>query len=169
MPNRRITSKARDGSVQLADCLSSLFALELMHPSPEIYLLSPWISDMPLINNRFGQFRAIMGDMGGTDLRLATILITLAERGVKVRIICRPNHSQTDEFLNLLPEQIEYRHLETLHEKGLITHSFYLRGSMNFTYSGINLNDESVELTTDPHDVVLALLEARQRWESLSK
>lgn len=168
MPNRRITSKARDGSVQLTDCLSSLFALELMCPSPEIYLLSPWISNMPLISGRFGQFRALMGDMGGNDLRLATVLATLAERGAMVRIVCRPNQPLTDEFLNLLPEQIEYRFLETLHEKGLITRSYYLRGSMNFTYSGVNLNDESVELTTDPQDVVPALLEARQRWEMLS-
>lgn len=168
MPNRSIKSKARTGSLQLADCLSSLFALELMCPGPEMYLISPWISNIALISNRFGQFRAIMGDSGEGDLRLATILHTLAERGVKVRIMHRSKHQQTEEYLNLLPENIERRGIETLHEKGLITHNFYLRGSMNFTYSGVNLNDESVELTTDPQDVALALLEARQRWEGLS-
>jgi len=130
MPNRSIKSKARAGSLQLTDCLSSLFALELMYPSPEIYLISPWISNVTLISNR-------------------------------------SKHQQTEEFLNLLPENIERRGIETLHEKGLITHHFYLRGSMNFTFSGVNLNDESVELTTDQQDVALALLEARQRWEAL--
>lgn len=168
MPNRSIKSKARGGSVQLADCLRSLFALELMCPGPEIYLLSPWISNVPLISNRFGQFRSVMGENGEGDLRLAAILTTLAERGVKVRVMYRSQQPQTEEFLNLLPENIERRSIETLHEKGLIAHSFYLRGSMNFTYSGVNLNDESVELTTDPQDVALALLEARQRWEGLS-
>ena len=168
MPNRSIKSKARAGSLQLADCLSSLFALELMCPGPELYLMSPWISNVTLISNRFGQFRTVMGDSGEGDLRLATILKTLAERGVKVRVMYQPNHQQTEEFLNLLPENIERHSIETLHEKGLITHYFYLRGSMNFTYSGVNLNDESVELTTDPQDVALALLEARQRWEALS-
>jgi phosphatidylserine/phosphatidylglycerophosphate/cardiolipin synthase-like enzyme len=168
MPNRSIKSKARASSLQLTDCLSSLFALELMHPSPEIYLISPWLSNVTFIGNRFGQFRAVMGDSGDGDLRLATILKTLAERGARVRVMYRSKHQQTEEFLNLLPENLERRGIETLHEKGLITRYFYLRGSMNFTYSGVNLNDESVELTTDAQDVALALLEAQQRWEALS-
>ena len=166
MPNRSIKSKARASSLQLTDCLSSLFALELMCPSPEIYLISPWISNVTLVSNRFGQFRAIMGDSGESDLRLATLLKVLAERGVQVRVMYRSKHQQTEGFLNLLPENVERRGIETLHEKGLISYHFYLRGSMNFTYSGVNLNDERVELTTDPQDVALALLEARQRWEA---
>ena len=168
MPNRSIKSKARAGSLQLADCLSSLFALELMRPSSEIYLISPWISNLTLISNRFGQFRTVIGDSGEGDLRLASILKILAERGVRVRVMYRSEHLQTEEFLNLLSENIERRSIETLHEKGLITQYFYLRGSMNFTYSGVNLNDESVELTTEPQDVALAFLEARQRWEARS-
>lgn len=167
MPNRSIKSKARASSLQLTDCLSSLFALELMCPSPEIYLISPWISNVTLVSNRFGQFRAIMGDSGESDLRLATLLKVLAERGVQVRVMYRSKHQQTEDFLNLLPENVERRGIETLHEKGLISYHFYLRGSMNFTYSGVNLNDERVELTTDPQVVALALLEARQRWEAL--
>jgi hypothetical protein len=39
---------------------------------------------------------------------------------------------------------------------------------MNFTYSGVNLNDESIELTTEPEQVALALLEADHRWEGLA-
>lgn len=167
MPNRSIMSKARSGSVQLTDCLSSLLALELMYPGPEIYLISPWISNVPLLSNRFGQFRPVMDDGRKGDLRLAAILSLLAERGVKVRVMCRSRHQQTEEFLNLLPESVERRMSETLHEKGLISYHFYLRGSMNFTYSGVNLNDERVELTTDLQDVALALFEARQRWEAL--
>lgn len=168
MPNRRITSSARGGSVQLTNCLHSLFALELMSPSPEVYLISPWISNVPLINNRFGQFRVIIGDSEEDELRLVTILSILADRGSKVHIIYRP-HSQTEEFLNLLPSTIEHRKSTTLHEKGLITKHCYLRGSMNFTYSGVNLNDEEIEFTTDPTDVSYALLEAQQRWEGLAR
>lgn len=168
MPNRIIKSGMRNGSIQLTDCLSSLFALELMHPSPELYLFSPWISNVPLIRNTFGQFRAIVGDSGEGDLRLTAILTTLAERGVKVRVMYRSGHQQTQEFLDTLPENIERRGIETLHEKGLITHTFYLRGSMNFTFSGVNINNESVELTVHPHDVALALIEAKQIWEDYS-
>jgi hypothetical protein len=56
-----------------------------------------------------------------------------------------------------------------MHEKGLIGDHFYLRGSMNFTYSGVNLNDEHVELTTEPEQVALALAEAKATWEGLQQ
>ncbi len=167
MPNRIIKSTFRAGSVQLTDCLSSLLALELLRPGPELYLVSPWISNVPLLANRFGQFQAITGESTVRELRLLDILRLLSERGVKVRIICRADETTTADFLRLLPPAIEYCNTRTLHEKGLISQHFYLRGSMNFTFSGINLNDESVELTTEPTEVALAWADIRNRWESL--
>jgi len=165
MANRTIKSRARSSSVQLADSLSSLFVLELMSPGRELYLISPWISDMTVIKGHFGQFRAIMPELGRSELRLAGALTVLAERGVQVRILCRSDQQQTQEFLRRLPREVEWRYVDTLHEKGLIGEHFYLRGSMNFTFSGVNLNDESVEVTTDPEVIALALTEARQMWE----
>lgn len=167
MPNRSIKSKARGSSVQLLDCLSSLFLLELLSPSPELYLISPWLSKVVLIHNRFGQFRAIASELNKSELHLADILTLLAKKGTQVRILCRPHNHQTEEVLELLPASVEYRHTETLHEKGLISHHFYLRGSMNFTYAGVNLNDESVELTRNPDEVARALIAARAQWEAL--
>lgn len=172
MPNRRITSKARGSSVQLIDCLSSLFALELLAPSPELYLISPWLSNVPLLTNHFGQFRAITTEMNKQELHLGDILTLLAEKGSRIHIICRPEHPQTEEFLRSLlgrsQSNIVYRCSETWHEKGLISVHFYLRGSMNFTYAGVNLNDESVELTTEPAEVARAIAEARVAWEGLA-
>ncbi len=78
MLNRTINSVARSGGVELAECLRSVFALELMVPSPELYLISPWISDMPLLSNRFGQMRAVLGEAGSDQLGLAAVLMTLA-------------------------------------------------------------------------------------------
>jgi hypothetical protein len=167
MPNRVIKSNVRTSSLQLADCLGSIFAAELLAPSREMMLISPWISNVVLLTNSFGQFRALMPEIGKTELALAELLSTLSERGTHICIIYRPNHPQTTDFLRRLPSAIERRASETLHEKGLITDHFYLRGSMNFTHSGVNLNDESVELTTDPHDVAYAMAEARKHWELL--
>lgn len=166
MPNRSIKSKARGSSVQLIDCLSSLFLLELLNPSPELYLISPWLSKVVLINNRFGQFRAVTSELNKSELHLADILTLLAEKGAHVRIMCRPHSNQTEDVLALLPKSIEYRHMEKLHEKGLISHHFYLRGSMNFTHAGVNLNDESIELTREPDEVARAIIAARARWEA---
>lgn len=167
MPNRIIKSIARKSSIQLTDCLSSLFALELMSPSHIVYLFSPWISDVLLLGNSFGQFRAAIPEFSEDDVSLAGLLNVLTERGTQVRLLCRPDQPHTEDFLRKLSSAIKVKRVETLHEKGLISEHFYLRGSMNFTFSGVNLNDEHVELTTEPHQVALALAEAQQRWETL--
>lgn len=166
MPNRVIKSRARTSSVELSDCLRSLIALELMSRSNIIYLISPWISDMPLVDNRFGQFRAIMPELGKTQLGLADVLLTLADRGSCVRVMYRPEVPQTEQFLRRLPAMIERKSIDHLHEKGFICDHFYLRGSMNFTYSGVNINEESIELTTESEQVANALIEAHHMWEN---
>src|SRR5262249_23440385 len=165
--NRIIKSRAKDSTRQLADCLHSLLVLELLSPSSALYLVSPWISNVPLIDNRYAQFRPLMPDFGRGPIALGPVLSTLAERGTAVRVVYRPSHPITMEFVSRLPASVERRPSETLHEKGLITDRFYLRGSMNFTFSGVHLNDESVELTTEPDQVALALAEAQQRWATL--
>lgn len=171
MQNRIIKSRARTSSTQLTDCLSSLLVLELLHPSKQLYLISPWISNVPLLTNRFGQFRALMPEMSKSQLGLADILCLLHERGTLVRVVCLPPPRQqpsTADFLRRLPEEVEWRYDEVLHEKGLLTDHFYLRGSMNFTYFGVNINDEHIELTSDPATVATALLEALRSWETLN-
>lgn len=165
MPNRIIKSTAKSSSLQVANCLNSLLALELMVPSRTLYLISPWISDVPLISNRFGQFRAILPEDAEGQVRLATILNLLADRGSRVRILAKAYQRPTGDFLSNLSSAVQWRTTENLHEKGIIGDHFYLRGSMNFTYSGVNLNDEHIELTTDIEMIALALAEAAQRWE----
>lgn len=166
MPDRQIYSRARSSSVQLVELLGSLFAIELMAPSQALYLTSPWISDMPVLNNRYGQLRAVMPELSKDWLGLAAVLAELAERGAQVRIACREDQPETRRFLDRLPPAVAWRHSPALHVKGLITDHFYLRGSMNFTYSGVYINDEQVELTTRPELVASALLDAQMRWEA---
>lgn len=168
MPNRIIKAKSRNSTVQLLDCMSSLFALELLSPSHTLYLISPWLSNVALLDNSFSQLRSVAPESDRGDVTLADLLGTLAERGTRVRIICRHSPS-TEEFLARLPSGIERRYLDRMHEKGLVGDHFYLRGSMNFTYSGVNLNDEHVELTTEPEQVALALAEAKATWEGIEQ
>lgn len=168
MSNRIIKSTNRKSSIQLADSLASLFALELLSPSSQLYLFSPWISDVPLLSNTFGQFRSLMPELYG-EVRLSQILNMLVERGTTVRIVCRSHQEGTESFLRTLSSQIMIRRVKTLHEKGLMCDHFYLRGSMNFTYSGVNINDEHVELTIEREAVARALLEAKERWEMLGQ
>lgn len=167
-PNRVIKSSARGSSVQLADCLGSLFALELLKPAEELFLISPWLSEVSLVDNRFGQFRAVVSDLDKAELHLGHIFTLLAERGTRVHILyCTPVSEPTSSFLGSLQniEGIECRAYPDLHEKGLSTSHFHLRGSMNFTYKGVKINGESVELTTEESMLWRALQEGKMRWE----
>jgi hypothetical protein len=171
--NRTIASRARTSTLELADVLSSIFALELLAPSPVIYLVSPWISDVQLLQSRFGRYRGLKPDSARGVLTLADILNELAERPLlsepsshpSIRIIYRSNATGVESFLGRLSSRVQRRSAAHLHEKGLLTRRCYLRGSMNFTFSGINLNDEHVELTTEQAQIAQAELSMRELWE----
>ncbi|HEY1353882.1 MAG TPA: phospholipase D-like domain-containing protein DpdK [Ktedonobacteraceae bacterium] len=146
----------------------TLLALGLLKPSPELYLLSPWVSKVPLLDNRFGQFRALVGDLDTARLHLGDILRLLAGRGTQVRILYRaPANEMTSQFLASVRDikHIACRGVRTLHEKGLITSHFLVHGCMNFTYAGVNINDESRQILTEEAAIWQALQEARVSWE----
>lgn len=167
MSNRMIKSANRQSSRELQLCLAAFFSLELLAPSSQLYIFSPWLSNMTLIDNRFGQFRALYPDDGQDEWRLVEILNRLALRETSICILCRPNEARNEQVIRLLNRSIQVRYVKTLHEKGIVTEQFYWRGSMNVTYFGVNVNDESIEITTDPESVNIALLEAKNRWGTL--
>jgi hypothetical protein len=153
------------GSSRFIDCFGSLLAIEALSPSKEIYLISPYISNAPILDNSRHFWSALFPFTETGEIYLADILTMYAWRGSKVRLICNPEHHQTRIFLQTTGKGFKYRKLKDNHEKGLITGSFYLHGSMNFTYHGIRINSERVEIKTDGADISAALLAARARWE----
>ena len=164
MANRMIKTRARGGAVQLLDCLASLFTLQLLAPSGRFYLISPRLGDMVLLESHFGQFRALMPQIGQTELRLSDALRALAARGTQLRVLASGGEQQTESFLARLGPEISARMISGLTERGLIGESFYLRGSLEFTSDGVATNEDRVELTTDPAEVARAMLEADQMW-----
>ena len=163
--NRIIKSTSQTKDSQVITALSSLFALELFNPSRELFLYSPWITDVILINNHHGQFRAILPEFEYQRISLSSILNTLSNRGTKIHLLMRPElSSYTKEFFGRLSNEIQFKLIPNLHEKILLTETFFFRGSMNFTYSGIYLNDEHTEITTDPQLIAQAITEAKHRW-----
>lgn len=166
MGNRILKQSSRRYASQLSDCLLSLFALELLSPSPELYLFSAWITDLAILDNSFGQFRALLPEDTGIDLTLSRLLNILSERGAKVHVAVRKDE-KNQPFLERLQQSasLEYREEPKLHEKFLVTQHFFMRGSMNFTFSGLRENIEHTELSTEAQTVHKALLKAQSEWE----
>lgn len=163
MPSRMIRSHR--GSQTLKDSLSSYFALEMVKPSKEIYLISPWIGNSPIFDNSYNQVSDLFPFAESKTIYLSDVILALTWLGCKVKLICNPEHKNTGEFLNLLGNKVEYRLLEDNHEKGLISENFYLHGSMNFTYFGININGECIRITTNVNEINSASISVRARWE----
>lgn len=163
MSRRTITSFKN--STELLDCLISIFSLEIYRPSKEIYIVSPWISNCTIIDNSSRRFSSLFPFVSTKNIRLADILFAFVSNGSKVRIITTFENKETVEFVNLVRNKIECRVLKDNHEKGMITDNYYLSGSMNFTYKGINVNSESVTVSSDESDIGKALVSIRSKWE----
>jgi len=166
---RRITTTSRRYSRQMIDALASCLTIEMLDPSDELYLASAWITDLPLLDNCFGQLRVLSSETVGTHIPLSYVLCALAERGQKIFIATREN-AENQDFMRRVQAQegITLKTSNDLHLKILVSQHFCWEGSMNFTYSGVHRNPETITLSTDKEHISRALIHVRQLWETLS-
>jgi phosphatidylserine/phosphatidylglycerophosphate/cardiolipin synthase-like enzyme len=165
---RRIFKTATTGQDEIRELLQFMFTGELLAPSDEFWLVSPWISDVVIIDNRSGLFSSLNPSWGFREIRLSEILSQLLSIGVRAVIVTRPGESEL--FLSQLNHQLDSIGLlnaltvilrENLHIKGVLCDNCLLTGSMNFTYYGLELNDEQVTFETDSEAIAGARIEFR--------
>lgn len=159
----------RASSRQVPDLLQSIFAAELIFPSRCIWLVSPWITDIPVIDNRANQFLSIEPAWARRNVRLSEVIHKLLSLGTTVHIATRPD-DHNKNFLNFI-ELAAREGLPTcthiaaeLHEKGILGDHYYLSGSMNLTYNGISLNEEFVHYQTNINIVAENRVALAHRW-----
>lgn len=153
-----------------AEFLQSLFVAEMMRPSSRIWISSPWISDIDLIDNTARQFGALMPGWPASWIRLSDVLGALLDRGTEIIIIANYDLHNT-EFLSrisllrdIYPGRVHVIQTADVHEKGILTDNFTLDGSMNFTYRGVNINQEYLGYRCDPKTVYERRLVLEERW-----
>jgi hypothetical protein len=158
----------------LASCLSTLLLLPKQRQPA--YFSSPWMSDFPLFDNRFGAFAALLPALADQSaIRFSEYLAHLSET-TPVRIITTRsetslNFLQTPALLGLPGLQWRFAPDE-YHEKGILAPSFYIEGSMNITHNGIFVRGEKITYHTEPvtgtHPKIgAAYLEFERRWNIL--
>ena len=174
-PTRHIHKSSWRCQDEVRELLQAVFVGELLAPSLCIWLVSPWISDIPIIDNRASAFDAIDSAWGPRQLRLLDVLQRCLAVGTWVAVATRPlPHNRP--FLDQLRGRAEQcgaldalvvHEAEDLHEKGLLGDDFYLSGSMNFTYGGVELLEETVKFDTSDDVVAQARLVYHERWGGL--
>ena len=158
--------RSRSGSIPLGDCFLSLLVLETLCPSKEIYVTSPWVHDIEFQGyNSLSSLIDLFPNISSDRLYLSDILNMWAWQGSKVHIMCKSGITKNTELLQRLLPEIARRRLGNQHEKLLVTSTFCISGSMNFTNQGLHVNGEKVDFSTDAHEVAEAMLSAKMRWE----
>ncbi len=160
----------RSSALQVPDLLQAVFTAELLCPSRCLWLVSPWVSDIPILDNRTNGFSPIEPRWARSRVSLSQVLGRLLELGTTVRIATRPDdHNRA--FLERMRRLAEPDGLplvlhsaEELHEKGILGDGFYLSGSMNFTFNGISLNEEAVHYSVDAAFVAKNRIHLSDRW-----
>jgi hypothetical protein len=165
-------SKAQSAS-EVLDVLSALFAAEFAQPGKCLWLVSPWISDVEIVDNAAGTFPALTR-FGRRPIRLAEVLVALADQSTQI-VIATTSDTHNDTFLRRLRHlaqdlrvadavTIHVDPTRELHTKALTGDDYALSGSMNITYNGIIVRDEQVELKTDSEYVARARMDAHGRY-----
>ena len=165
-PGRQIFIHGPYGMRQLKETLADLLIGLILSPD-DLWLVSPWVSDFDLLDNRAGNWDSIEPAWGARYVRFSELLIAAIESGCNLKYVTN-NDPMNQRFYDQLIARLGSGHSilklekKSLHTKGLLCSSFFLAGSMNFTYSGTHRNDERIQLSTDAN----AIAEAKIEFES---
>jgi hypothetical protein len=168
---RRIFKSAVTSQNLIRELLQMMFLGELLAPGGErAWLVSPWISNVVLFDNRAGGFGSINPEWGSSEIRLVDVLTDVMARGTALGIATSLD-GHNDPLIDALATAADEAGLgdklcvvrrQHLHIKGVLLKRGLLTGSMNLTYNGLELNDEMVVYDTTPK----TLAEARINFES---
>lgn len=160
---------ARNGAREL---LQIIFASELLKPSRCLWIVSPWLRDIPVLDNTTGAFLFLCPDFPLTDIRLSRVLRELVGRGTTLVIATRSDagNQQVIEGLKGLdrPDAIFFHERPELHAKGIVGDRYSLVGSMNFTYNGLERLTEMLVFETDEGSLEQLRLAFRREYGGLA-
>ncbi|MCW3795382.1 phospholipase D-like domain-containing protein DpdK [Paenibacillus sp. LS1] len=143
-------------SREIPDLLQSLLTAELIRPSRQLFLASPWISDIPVIRNRSNEFLVLEPQWARKDINFSDVIAYLIDHGTNFYLETR-KIDLNEDFVKAIQSKtskfFDVRYNAILHRKGLLGDNYYLSGSMNFTYNGISTLDEFLQYTADSNEV----------------
>jgi phosphatidylserine/phosphatidylglycerophosphate/cardiolipin synthase-like enzyme len=155
--NRQFLQSASDTRNVMREVLQLIFASELIQPSRCLWLVSPWLRNIPILDNSTGSFTSLCPDFPLAEISLSWVLRQLLNRGTQIVIATRPesgNQQVLDSLeLNRPTDDLIFHERAELHAKGILSDRFALFGSMNFTYNGLERLTEMVVLQTQREEV----------------
>lgn len=157
-------------SLRLDDGLATMFAGELLDPGPHLWIVSPWVSDVPVLDNSDHDFDVLLGDGYLGPVAFTAVLGRIAEFGSKLHLAVKPDDHNRDFVDRLsrrvLAAQLDVHYSADVHEKTLCGSNWVVSGSMNFTWRGFEVNEESIVCAVDPELAAQSRLDFEHRWSA---
>jgi hypothetical protein len=172
--SRRIFKSVATSQNLVRELLQMMMLGEIVSPGGQrAWLVSPWISDVVLFDNRAGGFTSVNPEWGGREVRLIEVSLHLMARGTELGIATKFD-AHNEAFLEAMKlgaqeagvaDKLLVVQRENLHVKGILLKRGLLTGSMNLTYRGLELNDETVVYDTATRTIA----QARLNFESYAR
>ncbi len=164
---RQFLQSAADARNSVRELLQLVFVSELLAPSRCLWLVSPWLRDIPVLDNTTGAFVTLCPDFPQTDVLLSRVLRELLARGTQLVIATRPDAGNRQVVEALRREEDDtliFHERSELHAKGLVGDRYSLSGSMNLTYNGLDRLTEMLMFQTDRGTVEQLRLAFRREY-----
>lgn len=153
MTTRQFLQSAVDSRNAVRELLQIVFAAELLAPSRCLWLVSPWLRDIPVLDNTTGSFLYLCPDFPLTEVRLSLVLRELLARGSQLVIATRPDPGNAQVYDSLRgigsDDSLVFHERAELHAKGIVGDIYALIGSMNLTYNGLDRLTEMLIFDTN--------------------
>src|SRR5690348_14040524 len=168
MTGRQFLQTAVDSRNSVRELLQIVFASELLAPSRCLWIVSPWLRDIPILDNTTGSFLSLCPDFPRSEVRLSLALRELLGRDSQIVIATRPEDGNSHVIETLRSMDIDakviFHERAELHAKGIVGDHFSLIGSMNLTYNGLDHLTEMLVFETLPSSVEQLRLSFRREY-----
>ena len=159
---RTIRTTGQGRSRAVADAIEGVFVGELLAPSTALWLVSPWLSDIAVIDNGDGRFAAL-SRLPRSHIALVDALGMISASGCSVTVVARQDPTNANVLAKIRGQVDSGRPIRlvidpNVHDKAMLTGRLLLSGSMNFTYGGTERNTESLSIVDDASQVGAAHL-----------
>lgn len=166
--HRQIFVHGSEGQRVLREVLGAQLVGLMMNPQP-LWLVSPWVSNFAVLDNRSGNWSFVEPAWGNREIYFQELLAGMVNYGVELKMVTRDlplNRDFVKQLYNRLHSKAVFHHTcsHDLHTKGMLSPHFFIQGSMNFTWRGANRNEESVVLTCDQHIITEARTEFEKQY-----
>lgn len=177
MTVRTIYRSKKTSQYEIQDLLRSALTAELVTPSKEIWLLSPWLSNPTIFDNRTNLYRGLDPEWERCEIDLIETLLTLSRRSTQIYLLTKDDQFNLSglERLGVLSnhsidrssfyKNIKHKFNNKLHTKGIVSDHFSWIGSMNFTNNGVYNNEETIYYSVDSDTISQTRLNFRRNWE----